>query len=329
VRELNIIYDGVFTAYRHPGEHPERPERVSVCAKELSALDPSISFIRPHRAERSDLLLVHEDAYISSIEHRRVSEVDDETPVHENIYLVASTAAGAAIDALKLCRSGINSLSLSRPPGHHAFPSRGGGFCYFNNAAIACRKIPGRYAILDIDVHHGNGTSDIFYDDDTVLYISTHQEHIYPGTGRVEETGAGKGAGYNLNIPLPSSSGDATYECAMNEIIMPVLRAFSPDAVIISLGVDAHYTDPLATLSLSTKCYCNMLLDVIKNFRTCILLEGGYNPLAVSDVICALYAATKQLHYVERYSEVQDLSCIGREALNRAKRAFSRFWPLE
>lgn len=326
---MRLVYDDIFLSYSHGGAHPESPVRLKRAVERLSSLRP-IEFMKPRSASLAELSLVHSPAYLGEIRECQVDEVDDETPVHPNTFDVASAAAGSAIVALdESIRSGELTFSLARPPGHHAFSSKGGGFCYFNNAAIAARACgQKRVAIVDLDVHHGNGTSDIFYAEDT-LYISTHQWGIYPGTGAAEETGSGKGEGFNVNIPLPAGSGDATFQYAMQRLILPVLGEYDPDAVLISLGVDAHYTDPLASLSLSTTGYLNLVMGIRRQHEsTCIVLEGGYNPDAVADLVASLYAADEGMDYRPQFDEVADKECIGRKAVDNACSIQKQWWQI-
>jgi acetoin utilization deacetylase AcuC-like enzyme len=214
-------------------------------------------------------------------------------------------AAGAAINAVEEVMSGRarNAFALVRPPGHHAESGRAMGFCLFNNVAIAAawllqtRRIQ-RVAILDYDVHHGNGTQDAFYDRPDVLYVSTHQYPWYPGTGHWRETGSGAGEGYTLNLSLPSGSGDQVYAAALSRIIEPAVRRYAPDFILVSLGFDAFWADPLASLRLSIGgAYVPLIrsaLDLAKEFcvsRIVVALEGGYDLDALAhgtDAVCRL-----------------------------------------
>jgi acetoin utilization deacetylase AcuC-like enzyme len=205
-------------------------------------------------------------------------------------------AVGALVESVDAVSSGKapNALCLVRPPGHHATPNRAMGFCLFNNVAIGSewlirQKRAERVAVLDYDVHHGNGTQDAFYDRSDVLYVSTHQYPFYPGTGNWTETGDGDGVGYTLNLALPSEAGDAIYAALLERIVEPAVRRYQPDAVLVSLGFDAFFDDPLAMLRLSIAGgYVPLLRSAHALARELcagkliVALEGGYNLDAVA-----------------------------------------------
>ncbi|MEM3852191.1 MAG: histone deacetylase [Methanomassiliicoccales archaeon] len=326
-----LYYDPRFLHYSHSPGHPERPERLSLSIEKLRSIDTKVSFSTPEPLTFDEICTVHTRDYVRGISERSIRWVDDETPVHPETYNISALSAGSAGCALaEAQKRALPVLSLSRPPGHHAFPDHGGGFCYFNNAALACELLGnGRTAIVDIDVHHGNGTSAIFYRTDKVLYISTHQDGIYPGTGRVNETGEGQGKGYNVNIPLPSGAGDGSFLKAMEEIILPILRQYNPAEVVVSMGADAHIKDPLATLSLSTRGYLT-LLEKLVSFcsRTAFILEGGYSPEALADVVCAAYASFSGISYIPVFGVETDVECRGRRWIEDARKVLSQHWNL-
>ena len=208
---------------------------------------------------------------------------------------VALLAAGGAIRAVEAVVGGEaqSAFALVRPPGHHAVPDAPMGFCLFNNVAIAARYAQhylgiGRVLIVDFDVHHGNGTQDVFYEDPSVLFISTHQENIYPYTGRATETGAGAGEGYTVNVPLPAHAGEKAFERVLQEVITPAAARFKPELVLVSAGFDAHWLDPLANLQLTLAGYARLtqglqaIAQAHAHNRLAFVLEGGYHLAALT-----------------------------------------------
>ena len=238
--------------------------------------------------------------------------------------------------AKRAWESGSGYLALVRPPGHHSGRDYYGGFCYFNNIAIAAeymlRNYASKVAIVDIDVHHGNGTADIFYSRKDVLYISTHQWGIYPGTGHESETGSDEGMGYTVNIPFRSGTGDATYMMAMDEIIEPVLEEYRPDIILVSLGLDAHLLDPLADLTLSSKGYTmltmalNEIARKLSGGRIAYILEGGYSPEALADTMPGIVLEGDIESY--KYDSSPDNEYTGMDIIDKVKKIQKKFWGI-
>ena len=324
-----IFYDEEFLSHRHSTGHPESPDRFRAVIADILQQRGERGFTRAPPATMDELCAVHKAGYVEGIRLRTLHDLDAETPVYGNTFGIASMAAGAAISALNSSmKDAKHSLALVRPPGHHASSGRGGGFCYFNNVAIAARTLSARrLAIVDIDVHHGNGTSEIFYDDPSVLYISTHQRGIYPGTGALQEVGAGNGMWHNLNIPLPAGSGDATFSMAFESIVLPVLSEYRPDGIVVSLGTDSHYMDPLASLTLSTPGYVRCIRGLLSlNRPLSIVLEGGYDASALADVVLGILCSLNGTEYVARYGDVSDTVFCGRRDVEEASVFFSENW---
>lgn len=224
-----------------------------------------------------------------------------------NLALLAAGSCCAAVDAIMTSRAG-NGFALVRPPGHHAETDRAGGFCLFNNVAVAARQaqiIHGarKVLILDFDVHHGNGTQDIFYRDDSVLFASIHlfAPYFYPGVGSLGETGAAEGQGYTINVPLPPRVGDAGYRRVLDEIIRPKAAAFRPDVMLVSIGFDAHWQDPLAMGGLTLTGYAHLarallaMARALCNGRILFVLEGGYRLEALRyGILNVIYALLRR-----------------------------------
>jgi acetoin utilization deacetylase AcuC-like enzyme len=276
----------------HP-EHAGRAEAIIRLLEQHDAL-ADLYRIQPQPATLEQLVRVHQRELIERVQ--RVSTIGGgflgaDTYTTPDTYEEALLAAGSCCAAVDEIMTGVagNGLAVVRPPGHHAESGRAGGFCLFNNVALAARQAQAahgarRIAIVDFDVHHGNGTQEIFYEDERVLFISTHLygPFFYPGTGALEEIGYGPGRGYTLNVPLPARVGDAGYEQIFNRVIAPKIAAFRPDFILASAGFDAHWGDPLASGGLSLKGYvtiCRRLLNLAAahcHGRVLFVLEGGY-----------------------------------------------------
>jgi acetoin utilization deacetylase AcuC-like enzyme len=281
----------IFLEHLTPSGHPERPDRLRAIARALE--DEAFEHLVRVEAPEGDpdtILLAHPQSLLdrvrSAIPESGIVSVDADTSVSSKSWLAAITAIGAANAAVDDVFSGVahNAFVAARPPGHHAEKSTSMGFCLFNNAAIAARHAQRahgaeRVAIVDWDVHHGNGTQDIFWDDPTVLYCSTHQMPLYPGTGALSEVGAGN----IVNAPLAPNSGSSEFREAFGSRIMPALDSFSPDLIIISAGFDAHHRDPLAEINLSEDDFdwaTGQVMDAAARSagnKVVSLLEGGYD----------------------------------------------------
>ena len=292
---LAFISDQRFLEHDAP-EHPECAARLQAIYRALEhdqELNAQLHHYAPYRASDNDILGVHRHTLLENLEALAASGggwADRETYVLANSVEIARLAAGASMRAVDAVLGGETKQAFAaiRPPGHHATPTTAMGFCLFNNAAIAAdyaRREYGieRSVIIDWDVHHGNGTQDIFITDPSVLYISTHGWPLWPGTGHWSEMGEGAGYGATLNIPLPPLTGDMYFHHVFTEIIEPAISAFEPGLIILSAGYDAHLQDPLGPLALSTAGYAH-LARIVYNLSTRVcsgrligLLEGGYN----------------------------------------------------
>lgn len=279
----------------HPGSidhdtgpgHPERPERVAAVMAGIVSSGVELIRMESPAVERADLLRVHNPDYVEFIEaFCRVGggHLDGDTVVSPETWDAALRSAGAVtmlVDELE-SRSGAAGFAVTRPPGHHALPSRAMGFCLFNNVAVAAARIRARgqtVAVIDWDVHHGNGTQAMLADDHGVLYLSLHQWPLYPHGGGLDDIEQGA-PGTTINIPLPPGTGGDIYREAFDQIVKPVIAEFAPDWVLISAGYDAHVSDTLADMSLTTADYgvmAALLVEVFPAERVIVVLEGGYD----------------------------------------------------
>jgi acetoin utilization deacetylase AcuC-like enzyme len=291
------------------GAHPESPERIGALRRSLEAagmFDDRL-VLAPVPATIEQVEAVHAPELIAFV--RQVAEqgggwLDPDTPLSDASYDIALLAAGGAclaVDAIMDHRA-PRAFALVRPPGHHAEPDRAMGFCMFNNIAIAAAHARERHglervAIVDWDVHHGNGTQAAFWHDPSVLFISLHQYPFYPGTGAVNERGAGAGEGYTINVPLPARSGDDVYAAAFESIVVPALDAFAPQLVLVSAGFDAHHDDPLALMAVTTDGFTAMARALLRVAdahcagKLVLVLEGGYNLAALGTSVVAVLRA--------------------------------------
>ncbi|MBI5928061.1 MAG: histone deacetylase [Chloroflexi bacterium] len=288
--------DTRFTQHTLTG-HPEHAGRLIAIQNllEESGIVQHFARVEPREATLEEIQRVHAEKYLDVLAwiaaQERMVGLDPDTYVLPVSYELARIAAGGLLNVVDavLEKQADNGLAAIRPPGHHATPTRGMGFCLLNNIAIAARYAQAKYglkkvAIVDFDVHHGNGTQDAFYDDASVYFISSHQAPpLYPGTGTVNEIGQGTGQGFNMNIPLPGGAGDTAFETLYTRLVLPALARFQPEMILVSAGFDAHWRDPLASLQVSLPMFANITCWLIQTAQTLcegrivFVTEGGYD----------------------------------------------------
>ena len=292
---IHLVYDSAYLKH-DTGSHPENSRRLQAILHSLEgdeSLSKKLARIVPQPASTEDIARCHRDELIRQIEmlcREGARFIDVDTTISPESYDVARLAAGAAISAVDRVMSGEGqrAFGLIRPPGHHATISNAMGFCLFNNAAIAARYAQAKYGaervlIVDWDVHHGNGTQEIFWTDPSVFYFSVHQFPYYPGTGSADERGGGKGESYTLNVPLRAGTPARDHRRAFTDALHEIERRFPPDLVIVSAGFDSRRGDPLGGLMLEDADFYEMTKEVLRLAekyaagRVVALLEGGYN----------------------------------------------------
>ncbi len=277
--------------------HPESPDRLRAIRRALSR-EHGVEYVSPESVAPDVVSTVHDSGYVERVREFCADgggQWDADTVAVPDTWDAALASAGTAVWAADAALDGASGretpFSLGRPPGHHAVADDAMGFCFFNNAAIATETAlerVDRVAIIDWDVHHGNGIHDIFYDRGDVLYASLHEQGLYPGTGAIEETGAGEGTDRTLNLPLPPGSDDAVYLYAFEAAIAPAFERFDPDLLLVSAGFDAHERDPISRMRVSTEGFgaltarCRSLADRL-DAPLAFVLEGGYGLESLSD----------------------------------------------
>ena len=353
MKKTAIIYTPKYLDHNTGPDHPETADRLRAIMKELkeSSLFESgkCSLIEPKPASVKDVELVHQPDYVQLVERVCSSgggllDLGD-TVVSPESYETALYAVGGAVKAADVVINGEfqNAFAFVRPPGHHAGPSYAMGFCLFNNVAVAATHLLRdfhleRILILDVDAHHGNGTQEIFYNTNKVLYISLHQDpRGFPGAGFIDEVGDGDGLGYTVNVPFPYQTGDKVYLKAFNQIVIPIIRQYKPQFIFVSTGFDGYYTDPVASLSLSASTYLKVfekVLNLASQFcmgKLVAVLEGGYSLNFIGKIATAVIGKMTGVSYV-----IQDKHPVAtpdawkqaEKTIMMIKRVHSKFWDL-
>ena len=296
---LVLVTSDRFADHLTPPGHPERVERAEamqvVAARARAA---GVEVVEPRAATENELARVHDPEHIETIisARGRTAMLDADTfmsPESDDVARLASGAVLTSIERVLDGPPGMRAFAMVRPPGHHAEADRAMGFCLYNNIAVgaAMARARGlrRVAVVDYDVHHGNGTQWIFYEDPSVLFISSHQFPFYPGTGAVTEAGRGDGAGFTVNLPLAAGATDADVDRVYRDLAIPILREFKPELLLVSAGFDAHVSDPLGGLRMTTDGFGRLttrllrVADEICAGRTVFVTEGGYDTAALAE----------------------------------------------
>ena len=298
-----VILDARFTKHMMGLGHPESPSRLFAIREVLDGdgVGREVKHLEPRAASKEEIAFIHEPPYIESVKNTAGKEpiyLDPDTVTCADTWVAAEYAAGAAIVLTEAVANGNirNGFAFVRPPGHHAERDKAMGFCFFNNIAIAaeyakCKLGLERIAIVDFDVHHGNGTQHAFYEDGQVFFTSAHRTHFYPGGGLVSETGKGKGQGTTLNIPLDHGADDDIYKRVFDKQILPAVRNFNPQLILVSAGFDPHKLDPLGGMRMTTEGFrwiAQSLFDLAGECcqgKLLYILEGGYNLRALRESV--------------------------------------------
>jgi acetoin utilization deacetylase AcuC-like enzyme len=295
MKKTGIVMDEIFLAHDTGAYHPESAERLDHIYRMIKSngLKKDLHLVELREVKDEELLAVHSQDHLETVKStkdREQTHLDGDTPTSARSYEVARIAAGSLLQCVDNVMAGDieNAFAFIRPPGHHAERDRAMGFCLFNNIAVAAHYAMKKHGlkkilIADWDVHHGNGTQHTFYEDPRVLYFSSHRYPFYPGTGYFDEKGEGEGAGFTVNVPLPSGCGDGEYDSIYTSILAPVARAFEPELILVSAGFDIYRLDPLGGMNVSENGIARLasiLLELAEEMcegKLIITLEGGYH----------------------------------------------------
>ncbi len=342
-----LLYHPDCLRHTPPRPHPEKPERLEAVRARLQEVElwDRLAREEPDPAPQELLELVHSSEYLSRVQRTSRAPgawLDPDTYAVEGTWQAVVAAAGASVRAVDAVVRGRFpcAFALIRPPGHHAGPQRAMGFCLVNHAAVAVRYATERLGVrrvmvVDWDVHHGNGTQEVFYRDGKVLFTSLHQEGWYPGTGALEETGEGEGEGLTVNVPLPPGVGDEGYATAFEDLLLPLGDLWKPDLVVVSAGFDAHHSDPLGRMQLSEAGFArlaSLLQEAAGRWcggRVVLVLEGGYDPRGLSRSVEATLRTVAGLGAPQISHKPPEVPyAVVRERVRGARRILSQYWAL-
>ena len=334
-----LIHSERFAEHQTPPGHPERPERAEAMDAVASRWRArGLEIVAPRAATHEQLARVHDEDHVRRMAQLAgtAAALDPDTYTSPETHEIALLAAGACVDAVErmMGTTGHAAAALVRPPGHHAERNRAMGFCLFNNAAVGAAHAltlgAQKVAIVDYDVHHGNGTQHTFERDPRVLYVSLHQFPYYPGTGAADETGHGDGRGFTVNLPLDAGAVDEDYQIAFSEVVVPVVRQFAPDLLVVSAGFDAHERDPLGGMRVTTAAFGAMtrelkeVADECCRGRLAAVVEGGYDLAALAGSLDAAIDALNGAAAPWPRSGIA--SSRGRDAIEAARSALAGCW---
>lgn len=338
---VGLCLDPMFGEHDAGAGHPERPERLEAVRRGLrdGGLEGDLLSFAPRAATPEELLRVHTAAHVDRLAAAAGRHVrfDPDTAAGPRSHAAALAAAGSVADAVERVLEGSldRAFCAVRPPGHHATPGRAMGFCLLNNVAIgvaaALARGLKRIAVIDFDVHHGNGTQETFWRDPRVLFVSSHQFPYYPGTGDLDEVGEGDGRGFTVNLPMPAGQGDGEYRRAFREIVEPIGRAFDPELVLVSAGFDAHRNDPLGGMEMSAAGFAE-LMDVClavasgaARGRLVAVLEGGYGTDGIAESTAAVVGRMLGRPFSDPATATRpDFGAL----LETYRTMHSRYWPV-
>lgn len=337
--DVLLISSSRFIDHETPTGHPEQPARAMVMTRVAERWRSTGGrVVEPTPVETVALARVHQETYlaeIASTDGRRV-QLDPDTYTSPETEVVARLAAGAAVSGVSYAvEKQSPAVAFVRPPGHHAESGRAMGFCLYNNASIAAAHALSlglkRVAVIDYDVHHGNGIQEIFYEDARVLYVSTHQYPFYPGTGAASEVGRGQGLGATVNIPLEAGAGDADLDLVFRDVVLPVVGSFQPELVVVSAGFDAHAEDPLGGMRLSTEGFATLTGRLFKftveqcESRFVLVTEGGYNLTALESCLESTLEVISS-NFPDNLDPIRGSTEVARAALGAVGRAQASYW---
>ncbi|MEN2997810.1 MAG: histone deacetylase [Brevinematia bacterium] len=342
INKTGVFYNPFLERHLENTYHIEQPARTrNTYIKLLNLLGDRVNFfISNEMISRESLELVHDKKYVDSImrykDIKKEIFLDPDTIIGENSVECAILSASLCVKAgIEVMEGNLNNaFALTRPPGHHACSNRAMGFCIFNNIAITAGVLMKEYnltrvAIVDFDVHHGNGTQEIFYDSDKVLFISTHRYPFYPGTGYFNQIGRGDGIGFTVNIPLPEGTGDNDFAYVYTNLVGKILKKFEPEILLVSAGFDAHFSDPLGGMTLTDTGFRHIVNVILKSSgkgKVVFMLEGGYNTETLPSTV---YTTVEEMTLPTNGEVITPvLSDLGEEILEEFNKYINNYWNI-